>query len=76
MGLGPDGVQRCVGRLIDPAVFLLLTHHFLFQPLVMGQPHQFVQRVFAHLGVLDDFLQHFLVIVLHDKNPLVYLRQA
>ena len=70
MGFGADGVQRGVGGLIDAAVLPLLAHHLVLQPLVMGQAHQFVQRVLAHLGILHDLLQHFFIVGLHTKSPL------
>ena len=73
MRLGTDGVQRCVGSLIETAVLPLLAQHLVLQLLVMGQAHQLIQCVFAHLGVLHDFLQHLFIIALHNKIPLVYI---
>ena len=62
-----------MGRLVDAPILPLLAHHLVFQPLVVGQAHQLVQRVFAHLGVLHDLLEHFFIIGLHNKIPLVYV---
>ena len=73
LGLGPDGIKCGVGRLVDAPILPLLAHHLVFQPLVVGQAHQLVQRVFAQLGVLHDLLEHFFIIGLHNKIPLVYV---